>query len=173
MKSFLNLLVLAIALGSVSAHAMGAAPITEKRWPELVELDQNYRIDIRWKRWGGVPVANLCADGEIYRTLEPVKVCDEYQRIEVGHGKDRSSELVCVRESVRDLALPASEKQSRCVEWSKRRHKEDSIECVRFEDYLFTFPATNPIEIYAARGGRDRDPALLGVKDYTIPACAR
>lgn len=115
-----------------------------------------------YQRIGGVPANNLCDAGSVFRTLQPVSVCDEWShKPEVSQGEAvQPAEWKCVTSRMTNLDISKA-----IIECAKFVTNEAETGCVAWENGI------QGNKVLGQRITEYGQATNVEYFDYIIPAC--
>lgn len=146
-------------------NVSAARPSANQSWDEL---KANNSLDIKFPaaRMNHGPATGvdfLCLDGEVLRTKKLIEKCTK-QIVTPG----RNGELKCVS-TVKEFGVVEREQETtRCVQYSRNN---DSMECVKYEDYTYVQPLSFNVEVYKYNTPKKTNSTKIFSKRYDITEC--
>ncbi len=141
-----------------------------------------------WPQLNGVPIHNLCVEGDDFRSIDPVRVCTAHTETRVacvfGEGDicrvlkpgERAhahefvrTEVKCTSYESETVEFPRSRTVSRCVEHAPV-NEIHSGECLRWTTVREDAPLTHSVDVYRNMGneiGKIYSHSFY----FTIPQC--
>jgi hypothetical protein len=183
-------LILAITLAAMTTVSFAAHKT-------LAQYDASYQYNVQWPHIGfagaQVPVKNICTDGEIFKTINDVKVCTKTAVTEVciinkngescrnvrnGETPKESprTRLVygCVASEGRALEISRFHDEKVCTEWKHNRVSKDSSDpewtCVAYETVTKEYADNYDVTViqYGHGDASDREVATI---NFELPVC--
>lgn len=164
----------------------------------LAEYDASYSFDVRWPVVGfsgaQVPVKNVCTDGDLLKTINPVKVCTETAVVEVckrfkddevcspvragkTYKEDNRTRLVygCVNYATKDLQRSKFYETKECSKWKRtmvggKDKGGPTWTCLEYSTVTKEIAENYDVEVFSTRG-KDRYDYPVATKDFSLPAC--
>ncbi len=162
---------------------------SEPTWKEL-QNDKN--IEILWPYWRDIRVNDLCVEGNVFRTVRPVRYCAEQVVVKreactQGEGEfcrvlrkgERAYPSETVRETygcgdynmtTRNFRISRTYSTLECVKWSPSRG-EAGQECLEERTVTRQAPTTHMVPYFDKRQANGEHSNDWMYKKYTIGSC--
>ncbi len=162
MKSLIGLMLLTLSV-TASARTLSAKSSWEainKSWDHVVRTPS-----VPGQALGGL--FNICVDGDVLRTIAPVKYCVEGRSVEVNYGEGSIGyDYVCDKYELSHASMPRLTSVPECAQWV---NEGDNLVCAKFTTKPYLIPLSYVLDVETFGG--DASFQLAFRKALEIPAC--
>jgi hypothetical protein len=175
MKASLLAIITVLVSAKAFASLFGPLPKVTDSW-DTIANDRRVVIKqtILAEAFGPKGYFNACVDGQIIRTIEPLKTCVHYVNSNAGGDGGTFRECVAYEDLPVEIALNQTSKT--CAEWKTNVSDSGGMTCVRENTIGYVLPTSPAFSIWqlvpAGDGLTSEAPAfILFKKPYLIPSC--